>query len=137
MSITYAGRHVHRDNFDEVADANGLRPSQAEADTRILLHAKHASSDIASVIIIAEDTDVVIPCLAFQTNIGFNMFVNCGSNTRTRFIDISKVARAVGHDVCDALRGMQAYTGDDTIRAIGGHGKLSTLKLFRNNVKFQ
>ena len=99
MYISCGDMHT-RITCDGVADANDLRTSQEEANTCLLLHAKHPSSNIASVNIIAEDMDIITLCLAFQNNIGCNMFVKCGSKTHTQFIDINKVSRVVGHDVC-------------------------------------
>ena len=58
------------------------------------------------------------------------MFQKCGTRTRTRLVDIVKVAASVGVDVCRALIGMHAYTGCDSVSALAGKGKASALKLF-------
>ena len=45
---------------------NDLKSSQEEADTRILLHAKHASDQgYTSVIVVSEDTDEFVLLIAF------------------------------------------------------------------------
>ena len=47
-----------------------LDTSQEEADTRILLHAKHASTAHEAIVVVSEDTDVTILALAFYRDIG-------------------------------------------------------------------
>ncbi len=55
------------ENWFEVEE---LRSNQEEADTRLILHALHASkTGSQAVIVTAEDTDVMIICLAFSRNI--------------------------------------------------------------------
>ena len=48
-----------------------LRSSQEEADTRILLHAKHHASDngYKYIMVVSEDTDVYKLCIALATDI--------------------------------------------------------------------
>lgn len=60
---------------DSTEDINDLRSTHEEADTRLLLHCKHASLEYPSVIIAAEDTDVFILCLAFQHAIECRIFI--------------------------------------------------------------
>ena len=56
-----------------------LELTQKEADTRILLHAVHAArSKFASVVIISEDTDVLVLLLAFKSFIPSSMFIKYG-----------------------------------------------------------
>ena len=86
-----------------------------------------------AVVICSEDTDVFIMCLAFHGKIGAPLFQKCGTKTRTRVVDIRKVAATVGIDVCRALVGMHAYTGCDTTSAFAGKGRASALKLLTNN----
>ena len=57
------------------------------------------------------------------------MFQKCGTKTRRRVVDISKVAATVGEGVCKALIGMHAYTGRNTLSAFAGKGKAKALKL--------
>ena len=86
-----------------------------EAHGRLLLHAAHASREgFEAVVICADDTDVFIFCLACRDNIHVSLFQKCGTQTRTRFVDISNVAASVGTDVCTALLGMHAFIGCDT-----------------------
>ena len=78
-----------------------VREQHEEADTRIPLHAKHASGNYSSIVIVAEDTDVFILSLAFQSKINSTMYIKCGSATRIRYIDVKKVDDALGSEcVC-------------------------------------
>ena len=52
---------------------NETNTVQEEADTRMLLHAKQVAADNDSVIIVADDTDVLIICMAVQVCIGCNL----------------------------------------------------------------
>ena len=73
-----------------------LSSTQEEADTRLLLHARHASDDgYNSIIINAEDTDVMILCLGFSMQISCPLYQKCGTENRTRYIDIGKLANSL------------------------------------------
>ena len=109
-----------------------------EAHERLLLHAAHAFREgFEAVVICADDTDVFILCLAFRYNTHASLFQKCGTQTRTRFIDISNVVASVGPDVCKALLGMHAFTGCDTVRAFAGKGKICTMTILKANAEFK
>lgn len=114
-----------------------LQSAQEEADTRMLLHANHAAAQYDSVIIVADDTDVMILSVAFQHHIGCKLYIKCGTQTRTRLVDITKMAAALGDGTCGALLGMHAFTGCDTVSAFSGQGKLKALKLLQSSILFQ
>ena len=101
---------------------------QEEADTRLLLHAAHAAQNgYDSVVISSEDTDVFALLLAFSSSIDASLFQKCGTRTRTRLVNISKVVAAIGEDVCRPLVGLHSFTGCDTVGAFAGKGKLGAL----------
>ena len=103
----------------------GLQSNQEEADTRIILHAAHAAENgYSAVVITADDTDVLVLCLAFSADISCPLFQKCGTKNRVRYLDITKLRQALGYSVCTALIGMHAYKGCDTARAFAGRGKL-------------
>ena len=66
---------VTKDGSEAVGE---LSSSQEEADTRMLLHAKHASNNFKSMVIVTEDTDVFIICLSIFRQISCNMYIKCG-----------------------------------------------------------
>ena len=122
---------------DSVNEVEALKTSQEEADTRVISHAKHAALQASSIIIVAEDTDILLLCLAFHKDIDCSMYVKCGTATRTRYISISKVSTALGEGLCSSMLGLHAFTGCDTVSAFSGRGKLAALNLLMTNAHFQ
>jgi hypothetical protein len=111
-----------------------LASSHEEADTRLLFHAAHASEcHNKTIILVAEDTDVFILCLAFNDKIQSSLYQKHKSNTRTCFIDIDKVAAVNGQDMCNAILGVHAFTGCDSVSSLAGKGKIAAVKLLRKN----
>jgi len=67
---------------EEVTD---LKSTQEEADTRMLLHAQHAAkAGYKSVVVTAEDTDVLIICLGLQKAIPAPLYQKCGTKNSLR-----------------------------------------------------
>ena len=124
--------------MNSVSDVGCLRSSQEEADTRMLLHAAHcAKSGFSEVVIVSEDTDVFVLCVAFSSKIACPIYMKSGTKTRIQYTDIQKVATIIGHDMCDTLLGLHAFTGCDSVSAFAGKGKLSTVKLVRKTEEHQ
>ncbi|KAJ8378403.1 hypothetical protein AAFF_G00242910 [Aldrovandia affinis] len=127
--------HITKDQWAEVAS---LQSNQEEADTRIILNAAHAAEEgYSAVVVTADDTDVLLFCLAFSADISCPLFQNCGTKNRVRYLDITKLCQALGDCVCNAVIGMYAYTGCDTLSAFTGRGKLRALKLIMRSEHFQ
>ena len=79
--------HITKDQWAEIA---GLQSNQEEADTRIILHAAHAAAQgYRAVVVTADDTGVVVICLAFFAGISCPLFQKCGTKNRVRYIDIN------------------------------------------------
>ena len=105
-----------------------------EADTKILLHAKHASENGEStILIISPDTDVAILACHFCSEIPARLFVSKKEKTRTIYLEITAISNATGRSVCNALPGLHAFTGSDSTSAFSGRGKKSPLKLCMKN----
>ena len=64
-----------------------------------------------------------------------NVFVKCGTQNCVHYIDIGKLGASLGADVCEALLGMHAFTGCDSVSAFGGRGKLNGLKIMIKDVQ--
>ena len=112
-----------------------LSSGQKEADTRLLLHAKHAATPHVKVIIISsEDTDVRILCISFAHAVPVSIYQRCVAQHQARYIDISKIADVLGQEVSKALH---AFTGCDSVSAFAGIGKARPLKLLRSKNEFQ
>ena len=71
-------------------------------------------------------------CLAFSPDTSCPLFQKCGTKNRVRYIYINKLRHGLGDGVCNALIGMHAFTGCDTVSAVAGHGKPGALKLIRS-----
>jgi len=99
------------------AEVEGLQSNQEEADTRIILHAAHAAKEgYSAVVVAADDTDVLVLCLAFFADISCLLFQK-------------KMEQRTG---C-----MHAFTGCNTVSAFAGRGKLQALKLITRSEHFQ
>ena len=123
---------------DEWVEVVELQSTQEVADTRFLLHALHAAITGSKAFIVTDkDTDGMLLCLAFQKDIHCPIYQKCGSQNRTRFFDISKLAWSLGDSVCDSLIGLHAFTDYDTVSAFASRGKLSSLKLMKRDIIYQ
>ena len=119
--------HITKDQWAEFAC---LQSNQEEEDTRIILHAAHAAEEgYSAVVVAADDTDVLVLCLAFSADISCAIFQKCGTKNRVRYLDLTKIRQGLGDSVCNALIGMHTYTGCNTMSAFAGRGKLRALKL--------
>ena len=125
-------------NADEWVEVAELQSTQEEADTRFLLQALHAArTGSKTVIITTEDTDGMLLCLAFQEDIHCTIYQKSGTQNRTRFVDISKLAWSLADSVCDNIIGLHAFTCYDTVIAFASRGKLSSLKLIKMDITYQ
>ena len=114
-----------------------LSCDQEEADTRMLLHAQHAyRSGYNNVIVVSEDTDVLVLLISFCTEIGANLFMQSGSTKRHRIININSLSTKLGPSICKALPGIHAFTGCDTVSAFAGRGKVNPWKLMQRYASF-
>ena len=114
-----------------------LQCTHEEADTRILFHASHASQHgYHSVIIVSEDTDVFILCLAFCTRLSCQMYQKSGTQARVKYIDITKISAAIGPDLCKPLIGLHSFTGCDSVSSFAGRGKVSAFKIASSNLEY-
>ena len=103
-----------------------LELTQEKADTQILLHTVHAArSKFASVAIVSEDTDVLVLLLTFKSFVPSSMFIKCGSQTRVKYIEVSRVVESIGASVCRSLLGFHAFSGCDRASAFAGRGKVA------------
>lgn len=68
----------------------------------------------------------------FKTFIPYSIhyvFIKCGSQTRVKYIEFSRVVESVGADVCRSLPGFNAFSGCDTASAFAGRGKVKGTSL--------
>ena len=110
-------------------DVPELTCNHEEADTRLLLHSKHASTAYRNLIISTPDTDVMVLAIAFSREISAALFLLTGVGNNRRIINISDIATACGTAKCQALIGLHVFTGCDSVSAFKGKGKVKALKL--------
>jgi len=135
---TTCGTKCYKLTADTVQEVIELSSEQEEADTRLLLYAKHAGTPhVKAVIISSEDTDVRILCISFAHAIPAPVYQRCVSQHQARYVDISKIAGVLGQDVSKALLGLHAFTGCDSVSAFAGIGNARPLKFLRSKNEFQ
>jgi len=123
---------------DKVEIVPELYSSQEEADTRIMLHLSHISRfNYKSAIVASIDTDVRLLCIAFIEQFSMKVFQKSGTENRVKYVNINDVHNLLGNDVCQALLGMHAFTGCDSVSCFAGKGKLSALKLLRKHKEYR
>lgn len=100
----------------------------------MFLHACHAyRAGHKSVILVSDDTDVLVLSLANSHKLTYNLFLKTGTKNRTKYINISQLVSGLGSQLCKALPGFHAFTGCDTVSAFAGRGKVKPLKLLQKN----
>ncbi|KAJ8387590.1 hypothetical protein AAFF_G00152860 [Aldrovandia affinis] len=109
--------HITKDQWAEVAS---LQSNQEEADTRMILNAAHAAEEgYSAVVVTADDTDVLLLCLAFYANISCPLFQNCGTKNRVRSWEAQSL---------EAHHEIRAFPR--SVRKLGQSGELS-MDLFK------
>lgn len=88
-----------------------LTSNHEEADTRLALHASHASHYYRHVIVKSPDTDVFVILLAFQLEINAKLYFATGVQSKKRIISIEKLVEHWNSDWCRAFIGFHAFTG--------------------------
>ena len=103
---------------DEWENVEALLCNHEEADTRIMLHAKHISNyEYEGIVIVAQDTDVRLLAIAFSDHKSIPIFQKCASQTRTMYINLTAVSQNIGYSLSKALLGLHRFTGCDAVSA--------------------
>ena len=96
--VVTCGNSYYQLSSGVVQPISELESTQEEADTRMLLHSLHvARSRFASVVIVSEDTDVLVLLLAFKSFIPSSVFIKCGSQSRVKYIEVSRIVDVIDH----------------------------------------
>ena len=129
----------------EVVDGHVIRsredhlscPSHEEADTKIIFHICQIEKD-SSVVIRSADTDVLIITLANVSFVKENVriFLKAGVGNNERYIDVSKLHKKLGTDLCEALPLFHSFTGCDFTPAFFKKGKKRPFALLQNSAEF-
>ena len=131
---------------ETVMEIPELESNHEEADTRMLLHAQHASQQHRKIMISSPDTDVFVICLSFKSNIIADLYFLTGVKNSRRIIDISAVVGSIDKNlnICQspketllkALIGSHCFTGCDTVSAFAGRGKVKPLMLMMKRQEY-
>ncbi|KAK3731327.1 hypothetical protein QZH41_001755 [Actinostola sp. cb2023] len=122
------------DNKVVCEEIHELNSNHEEADTKILLHAKHASENGETTIVIkSPDTDVAVLACHLRNQIPARLLVMKKSKTRDIYLEISDIADSAGPQLCDALPGVHAFTGCDSTSSFAGKGKKVAVKICKND----
>ncbi|CAB4017001.1 Hypothetical predicted protein [Paramuricea clavata] len=96
-----------------------------EADTRMLLHASHATR-YNNVLVRSPDTDVFVLLLHFSLTIPAKLYFLTGVKDRTRILDMEYIVQQLGAEKCKALIGFHSFTGCDSTSSFYGYSKVSS-----------
>jgi hypothetical protein len=123
-----------------------LQTPQEEADSRLFLHMNHASTaGFTKFIIHSPDTDVFIIALSLMHLVNGQVFFHTGTKDKNRIISLDRVKEnfqqrlkpAINiNQFFQALLGLYAYTGCDTVSSFCGQGKIKAMKLLATDVKY-
>ena len=137
---------VFKINETEICQELELQSNHEEADTRMLFHAEHASTNYSKILISSPDTDVFIICLSVHMAITANLFFLTGVKNSRRIITVTKVAEYIFNTLkgcvvskevlMKSLIGFHSFTGCDTTSAFAGRGKVKPLKLMLNDARY-
>lgn len=115
-----------------------LRSDHEEADTRLLLHAKHASQTHRRIVIRSPDTDVAVLCIAHFKDLQCQeLWFRTGVKDRLRFIPIHLLNSSLGQPLCKALPAFHALTGCDSTSALQGIGKTTAWNVLLKDDQLQ
>ena len=118
--------------------------TQGEIDTRMILHAKHASDRYRDIIIHTPEADIAVLAIAFAKDIDSNILVKTGVNSKPRIISIERIIdKSVKRfslknisSATDAILGLHAFAGCDTVNVFWRKGNVRPLKLLLTNGQY-
>ena len=89
-----SGIDVFRITADETQLVQELQSNHQEADTWMLLHARHANMSCDKIIASSPDTDVFMIMLSKVTEMNGQLFMLIGTGNKRRIIDVNSVTEA-------------------------------------------
>ena len=105
-------------------DDQTLRSNHEEADTRMILHAKHAARANRRLVLQSPDTDVLVLSISLFRSLDCpELWFRTGVKDRHRLIPVHDIAHALGEKMCSSLPGFHATTGCDSTSSLAGIGK--------------
>ena len=117
------GQIVKQVTQNNIVELNHLFLTQ-EVDTRVILHAAEFCNVASRIIILADDTDVLVLLLFYSAKgcLAPEVYMHAGHAgkiiTRERFIPVHTIAAKLGERFCLCLPALHSLTGCDTTSAI-------------------
>ena len=119
-------------------EVQALRSNHEEADTRIILHAKHAAQPDRRLVIQTPDTDVLVLSVTHFRSLDCpELWFRTGVKDRQRFVPVHDIAHALGEKMCSSLPGFHAITGCDSTSSLAGIGKKKAWDSFSRSTDHQ
>ena len=120
-----------------VAEPN-LHSGHEEADTRLLLHAKHAATSHPRIVIQSPDTDVAVLLIAHFSYLNCQeLWLKTGVKDRLRYLPVHEIQAFLGESLCRCLPSFHALTGCDSTSAFSGIGKKKAWKVLLTKEQMQ
>lgn len=117
-----------------------LNCNHPEADTRVILHMIEADKNTPGDIVVrASDTDILVLLLHHIHRITVTVWMEVGTKGQgnLRYVNVTKIAAAIGKSMCAALPGLHAFTGCDYTSAFSRKGKNRPYSVVSKSDKFQ
>ena len=128
--ITTVDSKAYKSNLNDCSLIQELQSDHQEADTRLLLHANHASEDHDKLGIVSPETDVFLIALSKNPLIQSHLYMLTGTGKHIRIIDIEAVAVSANEkfnktecneeDFLNVLLAYHCFTGCDSTSSFAG-----------------
>ena len=106
---------------DAHQDMEELESDHEEADTRMLLHAKHSADPGTTIVIQSPDTDILV--LSVTRFASKKLWFRTSVKDQLRFVPVHDIVQKLDSSVVQALPAFHAITGCDSVSSISGIGK--------------
>ena len=112
-------------------DAKDLCVDHEEADTRIIIHARHAiNSHFGRIIVKCRDTDVLLLLIHHVGSMDVETWMTSGTSKAMKCYPVHEIARKVGAEIIQNLLGFHSLTGCDTTSLLFGLSKKTCWKKY-------
>ena len=129
--------HCYKITAGQTSSEAQLKSNQPEADTRLILHARHALASTKSDVYIyspSADTDVMVLCVSLLSDESHRVHIADGSGKRLKVYKLSDIEVDDDHRL--ALIGLYAFTGNDYVSSLFGIGKKKAYKQMTSDEKY-
>ena len=105
-------------------DVQTLRSNHEEADTRMILHTKHAARANRRLVLQSPDTDFLVLNVSLFRRLDCpELWFRTGVKDRHRLIPVHDISLALCEKMSSSLPGFHAITGCDSTSSLAGIGK--------------